>query len=106
METDGELEAEELTLANALALAAAGPWGQGFPEPRFHGEFDLVSQRVVGDEHLKLTLRCADRLLGAIAFGQPPLSGCKRVRVVYALDVNNYQGQTLQLRVTQIEAAQ
>ena len=104
VETDGKLEAEELTLDNALALAAAGPWGQGFPEPRFHGEFDLVSQRVVGGEHLKLTLRCEDRLLGAIAFGQPPMNGCERVRVVYALDVNDYQGQTLQLRVAQIEA--
>ena len=64
----------------------------------------MVSQRVVGGEHLRLTLRCADRLIGAIAFRQPPLNGCERVRAVYALEVNDYQGQTLQLRVEQLEA--
>ncbi len=103
VETDGQLQAEELTLDNALALAAAGPWGQGFPEPLFHGDFGLVSQRVVGGEHLRLVLRCAGRLVGAIAFGRKPLPDCERVRVVYALDVNDYQGQTLQLRVVQME---
>ena len=33
----------------ARALRHAGPWGQHFPEPLFHGVFQLVEQRVVGD---------------------------------------------------------
>ena len=103
LETDGQLSAQELTLENALALADAGPWGQGFPEPLFHGEFDLISQRVVGGEHLRLALRCEDRLVSAIAYRQQPLSDCERVRAAYSLDVNDYQDLTLQLRVTQIE---
>jgi hypothetical protein len=43
----------------ARCLAEAGPWGQAFPEPLFHGEFELVSQRVVGEDHLKLVVRSA-----------------------------------------------
>ena len=103
LETDGELEAEELTLDNALRLAAGGPWGQAFPEPIFHGDFDLVSQRVVGQEHLKLVLKCEDRLIGAIAFRQKPLGACHGVRIAYALEVNDYNGLALELRVAQIE---
>lgn len=103
LETDGALDPQDINLDNALLLANAGPWGQGFPEPRFHGEFDLVSQRVVGEEHLQLSLRSAGRLIAAIAFRQPPLPACSRVRLVYALDANDYNGLSLQLRITQIE---
>ncbi len=104
LETDGELQGHDLTLDNALLLANAGPWGQGFPEPLFHGDFELISQRVVGGAHLKLTLRLDDRLVGAIAFQQPPIADCQRVRLAYALDVNDYNGVSLQLRVQQTEA--
>jgi len=103
LETDGELEADEMTLDNALRLAEAGPWGQAFPEPLFHGDFDLVSQRVVGKEHLKLVLKRADRLIGAIAFRQKPIKDCQRVRLAYALEVNDYRDLALELRVVQME---
>ena len=103
LESDGELEADELTLDNAQRLAEAGPWGQAFPEPLFHGDFDLVSQRVVGKEHLKLVLKCEDRLVGAIAFRQKPVADCRRVRLAYALEVNDYRDLALELRVAQIE---
>ena len=103
IETDGELEADELTLDNALRLAEGGPWGQAFPEPLFHGEFELVSQRVVGKAHLKLVLKRQDRLVGAIAFRQKPITDCQRVRLAYALEVNDYRDLALELRVAQIE---
>jgi single-stranded-DNA-specific exonuclease len=41
-ETDGELAAQDLSLASAETLRFAGPWGQQFPEPRFDGEFALL----------------------------------------------------------------
>ena len=104
LETDGELDADELTLDNALRLAEGGPWGQAFPEPLFHGDFELVSQRVVGKEHLKLVLKRQDRLIGAIAFRQQPIEDCNRVRLAYALEVNDYRDLALELRVAQIEA--
>ena len=103
LESDGELETDDLTLDNALRLGEGGPWGQAFPEPTFHGDFDLVSQRVVGKEHLKLVLKRGDRLVGAIAFRQKPIGDCSRVRLAYALDVNDYRDLALELRVAQIE---
>ena len=55
--TDGELAAEDFSLNLAETLRAGGPWGQGFPEPLFDGCFEVLDRRIVGEKHLKLTLR-------------------------------------------------
>ncbi len=91
--SDGSLEAGQLSLEMAQLLRDAGPWGQGFPEPLFDGEFRVLSQRIVGERHLKLQLAAdGGQPLDAIAFGQDrPLSG-GRVRLAYRLDVNEYRG--------------
>ncbi|MDC1323055.1 single-stranded-DNA-specific exonuclease RecJ, partial [Pseudomonadales bacterium] len=87
-------------------LAGAGPWGSGFAEPLFSGEFALISQRVVGDIHLKLVVKHGERVIDCIAFSQPMLSGSPaNVLMVYKLAVNDYAGaRTLQLMVEYIEA--
>ncbi len=90
LETDGSLEPEDLCLETARSLAQGGPWGQGFPEPLFHGEFELVSQRVVGEQHLKLVVRHGRRLVDAIAFRQQPLEGVSRLQAAYRLAANDY----------------
>ncbi len=112
IETDGELAPEEMTLATALELRAAGPWGQAFPEPSFDGEFELLESRVVGDRHLKLRVRplASGESLEAIAFGY--LDGSVsdlprgRARLAYRLDVNEYLGvRRLQLVIEHIARA-
>jgi single-stranded-DNA-specific exonuclease len=103
--TDGTLRDEERTLAVARALAAAGPWGQHFPEPLFHDEFELVNQRVVGERHLKLVLKKDDRLFDAIAFQQSALGDVQRVTAAYKLQENDYRNTvTLQLVVEHLTA--
>ena len=103
--TDGDLPGAELTLGNALLVADHGPWGAGFEEPTFHGEFDVVHERVVGERHLKLVLKRGERVADAIAFDQEPL-GARRVRALYQLGINDYRDmETLQLRVADIEPA-
>ena len=103
IETDGQLPSSEITLHNAAQLADGGPWGQAFPEPSFHGEFEIVNQRVVGETHLKLVLRSGTRLVDAIAFNQPPLPGAQRLHAVYRLDINDYGGTpTVQLRLEHV----
>jgi single-stranded-DNA-specific exonuclease len=94
--TDGSLPLEEMTLANASALADA-VWGQGFPEPRFYDRFEVLSQRVVGERHLKLRLRRGKALIDAMLFGHAdPLPG--DIRATYRLSANHYNGSvTLQL---------
>jgi single-stranded-DNA-specific exonuclease len=107
--TDGELDAQDFSLDLAQQLRFAGPWGQGFPEPEFEGEFSVESWKVVGEKHLKLKLGhpgLAEPLDG-IAFGaysgEPPPE-C--LRTVYALDVNEWNGrQSLQLLIRHMRRA-
>lgn len=56
IETDGPLVPSELTLDTALALVQGGPFGQGFPEPLFDGEFDITESSVMAEKHLSLQL--------------------------------------------------
>ncbi|MBT6142349.1 MAG: single-stranded-DNA-specific exonuclease RecJ, partial [Gammaproteobacteria bacterium] len=55
--TDGSLDSAEITLKNAELLRQASPWGQGFEEPIFYGDFELVEQKIVGEKHLKCNLK-------------------------------------------------
>ncbi len=103
--TDGALPPDALNLGFARELREAGPWGAGFPEPVFQGDFQVAEQRVVGDRHLKLKVLAqgAARPLDAIAFNQehPGLRG--DVRLAYRLDVNEFRGiESAQLVVEQI----
>ena len=101
---DGALAAEDLQLDLAETLAAAGPWGQGFPEPLFDNVFTLCEQRVIGEKHLRMRVRHPDGgpLLDAVAFNQAPLDSARNapVRLVYRLDVNTWrQSRSVQLVV-------
>jgi len=104
--TDGELAADDLVLDFAETLRHAGPWGQGFPEPLFDGRFEVVGTRVVGEKHLKLTLRHPQgKLVDAIAFNQAKskTAGGQQLHAAYRLAVNEYQGsRRVQLIVEQL----
>ena len=111
IETDGALAVEEIALPTAEALRAGGPWGQAFPEPSFDGVFTVRTARVVGQRHLKMWVHGErNRAFDAIAFNSldpqadAPLPQGER-RLVYRLDVNEYQGERrLQLLVDHILA--
>lgn len=110
VQSDGELDAEEMRIESAEMLQQAGPFGQGFPEPLFDGEFEVVQSRIVGSKHLKLSLRTPDkaRVIDAIAFFvEDPESwlGCRRLKACYQLDINEFKGnRSLQLRIEYMEA--
>ena len=103
--TDGELNASEMTLKNAQLLCESAPWGQGFEEPIFYGDFEILEQRIVGEKHLKCTLKLIDSsaIFEGIAFFQEKLE-TKKVRVAYKLNVNSFRGnESLQLIIESIE---
>jgi single-stranded-DNA-specific exonuclease len=102
VETDGALEAGELTLRLAQDLEAR-IWGQGFPQPLFCDTFALESQRVVGEKHSKLRLVKDGVRLEAMRFNSlEPLPA--RFRAAYRLSVNEYNGlQSVQINVEEVE---
>ena len=73
--TDGALTADEMQIDLAETLSAGGPWGQGFPEPVFDNELEVVGHRVLKERHLKLQVRHRGdhRTIDAIAFNQSEL---------------------------------
>ena len=109
LHSDGELTAHELRLESAELLQQAGPWGQGFPEPLFDGDFEVVQSRVVGARHLKLVLKTPDqaRMVDAIAFfvDRPEnWLGYRRLKAAYRLDVNEFRdNRSVQLRIEYME---
>ena len=96
IETDGSLDLADATLACGKAIAQ-GVWGQGFPEPRFFDDFEVMQQKVVGGRHMKLKLARAGRAFDGILFGSSdPVPS--RIEAVYRLDVNEFNGtESLQL---------
>ena len=114
--SDGALSAEELCMETALALRGAGPWGQGFPEPVFDGQFKVVDARIVGGKHMKLMLdaQSGGEPIDAIAFGH--LSGpCAEVslksgaliQLAYRLEVNEFRGtERVQLNCQHLKAGE
>ena len=106
--SDGELEPADFSLDTARLLREAGPWGQGFPEPLFDGEFEVMSHQVMRDgKTLKLRLQPqgTSLTLEAIAFRRAAdfAPGTSRVRIAYRLDVNDWRGERLQLLVEHLE---
>ncbi|OGT51810.1 MAG: single-stranded-DNA-specific exonuclease RecJ [Gammaproteobacteria bacterium RIFCSPHIGHO2_12_FULL_42_13] len=109
IETDGELSPEEFTLTNAELMQEAGPFGQQFPEPLFDGEFEVLSQRLVGEKHLKMSLKPINGAypVDAIAFQVDtqrwPNNRISRAKMAYRLASNEYQGRVgLQLVVEEL----
>ena len=95
-DSDGALQADDLTLTVAEQVTHAGPWGQQFPEPLFDGAFTVRRHRIVGEKHLKLSLEIDDTEVEAIAFNvdvaqwsERPL---QRLGALYRLGVNDYRG--------------
>jgi single-stranded-DNA-specific exonuclease len=107
--SDGAIPNALCTIETALALRNGGPWGQGFPEPTFDVNFEVLSFRVVGEKHLKLVLRMEEGTepLNAIHFngwdGAPPPS---RIGAVFKLEPDDYRGgDAIQLNIVYREAA-
>ncbi|MBU2977661.1 single-stranded-DNA-specific exonuclease RecJ [Alteromonas sp. C1M14] len=108
--SDGELDGADIQLPLAHEIRQAGPFGQGFELPLFDGEFDVVDQRMVGENknHLKLVLRKADgEEVDGIAFSVDtdvwPSTEIKRAQVAYRLDINTFRGrESVQLLIEEI----
>lgn len=107
--SDGALLGSCFSLDFAQQLKSAGPWGQGFPEPIFDGQFKLVQQRMLAGKHLKLVLQSAQgELIDGIMFNADPNlwpTQADMAHIAYKLDINRFRGKvSLQMQIEAIEA--
>lgn len=107
LRSDGALSAQECCIATALALRDGGLWGQGYPEPLFDGEFEVLNWRVLKERHLKLELALDGQRLNAIQFnGWDGAEPARRLHVAYRLVPDDWRGgDAVQLLVVHREAA-
>ena len=111
--TDGHLRPEEFTLDTAQAITDAGPWGQAFPEPLFHGTFRVMESDTMKGGHWRLKLVHPEGgfPVPAVYFlrGEerddpppPPAPGVE-VTCLYTASINRWQGnEKLQVVVQEL----
>lgn len=112
LEVDGGLTSYDMTFQTAQLLESQ-VWGQGFAPPLFFDEFEVLTQRVLSEKHLKLTLKPVSNLsvsnrsameIDAIYFNQTDLPG-DRIQAAYQLQTNSYNGaQKVQLNLRFVSA--
>jgi len=96
---DGVLQASEFT-PEIGDLIAEEIWGQGFPQPVFYGEFEIIQQSLMKEKHLRLMLRP----LGAAEdkIGNKPITAVwfnrtqslpATAKLAYRIVTDRYQGQ-------------
>ena len=91
VETDGPLR-PEFRQAEMVERLNLDVWGQGFAHPTFSEEVEVVSQRLVGEKHLKLQLRHQGDVVDGIWFGRTePVP--ERVYMAFRLDINEWRGE-------------
>lgn len=91
VETDGPL-LPEFRRAEMVEQLNRDVWGQGFAYPTFSEEMEVVSQRLVGEKHLKLQLRHQGDVVDGIWFGRTdPVP--ERVYIAFRLDINEWRGE-------------
>jgi len=87
-------------------------WGQAFPAPVFADSFEVLSQRILQEKHLKLKLQKANQRFDAIQFNfaggfanESANSVPERIRAAFRVDINEWNGtQTVQLLLEHFEA--
>ncbi|HEY3432818.1 MAG TPA: single-stranded-DNA-specific exonuclease RecJ [Rhodocyclaceae bacterium] len=100
LETDGPLESAYYNIESARLLQQE-VWGQGFPQPLFADHFEVVSQKLIKEKHLRLTLRAGNSngKIEAMWFNAACTVG-KQIEAAFRLQINDYMGQqTVQLMI-------
>lgn len=110
---DSELRLNEITLQLIREIGTLHPFGAGNPEPMFAVKgLNVLHARVVGDKHLKMTVRQDGSLpFDSIGFGMNSLedrglSLKTPINVAFTPELNHWNGyDRIQLRIRDIRAA-
>jgi len=101
--SDGPLAPQWFT-PETVRLLDQAVWGPGFDAPVFSDRVQVLGQRLVGERHLKLSLKLGGEVRDGIWFGRTePLSA--ETQLAYRIALDEYQGrQRIQLVVEGAEA--
>ena len=101
--TDGALDPNYLRL-DLIDMLEREVWGQGFAAPTFSEEVEVLSQRIVGQNHLSLKLKHQGQPIDAMWFGHteqlPP-----KVKLAFRLDAAEWNGRrTIKFLIEGVES--
>ena len=89
--TDGPVDPNYLRV-DLIDMLDREVWGQGFAAPTFSEEVEVLSQRIVGQNHLSLKLKHQGQPMDGMWFGHteqlPP-----RVKLAFRLDAAEWNGR-------------
>ncbi|NVB41472.1 single-stranded-DNA-specific exonuclease RecJ [Pseudenhygromyxa sp. WMMC2535] len=94
-EHDGELALEDIDLEYIAAIESLGPFGVGFPRPRYLcAGAKVVSTRIIKDRHLALVLAQGKARRDAIAFRQAglPIARGDEIGLLFTPERNTFRG--------------
>ena len=110
---EAEIRLEEITASFFKILRQFAPFGPSNPNPVFISRRvkDIGYGRIVGDEHLKLSLTQGGQTMDAIAFRQheklPLIRKGKYIDICYSLEENEFQGmKSIQLNIKDIKPSE
>lgn len=108
LQVDAEVTAEELTPRLVAELQQLAPYGEGNPEPVLcTRDVGVKQRRIVGNNHLKLTVHNAMITFDAIGFrlGDHPAGQAHRLDLAFVPEENEWNGlRSIQLKLLDLKA--
>jgi len=110
IEYDGEVKLNELSLPLVRQLVELAPFGIGNPQPVFVARrLQVLRPQIVGQKHLRFSVRSAGTTLGCIAFGMAERLAhlSDSIDLLFKPDINNFRDQdSVQLQVVDFRATE
>lgn len=109
LNVDAEVELNQMSLESIRRFDSFSPFGPGNPEPVFYaGPCEVVDSKVVGERHLKMTVRQDGAVMETIGFGLAASHSTVQgpINLVFTPEINRWQGREKpQLRIIDLEPA-
>jgi len=107
VEADAMLDLDALTPPLLKELEMLQPYGCSNPQPLFcAGPLEVISSKVVGEDHLRLKVRQRGASFDCIAFGKAPLHPLdgKSAALLFHVGTNTWQGiESIQLTIVDMK---
>lgn len=90
--TDGEWLKEWHTLDVVRDIHRSGPWGVGFPEPVYRGQFEIKGVFTMKNAHTKFKLKFHNMIVDAVKFKQTFSGSLSSIDCTFSPSINTWNG--------------